>query len=402
MKVTKTKETTMNYQVQGYSLNMGCDPEFFLKDIKGIIRGAEKLVPKDGIPGNNGYGKTIIDGVQVEINPVPSTCRESLAHNISSCFISLKQKLATQNILSLSFDRTIEVSKEELDSLRDENKKFGCDPSSNSYGSKGNSVDLKKIDPEEYKYRSAGGHMHLGGASGETTKVLKNPTKLVPLLDILVGNTSVLLDRDPGNIERRKLYGRAGEYRTPPHGLEYRVLSNFWLQACPIMSLVFGSARLCVSILATDNLYGATKLFDAFTGAVKQEDIIQAINENNFDLAMSNFLKIEPLIYDLVPKQSPHHFALCPETVPLLNHYIKRVNESPLGLKYWHKQDPLEHWTTSFSGTDFGIVNFLNGVVQPDLIKHESDLKKNLEYIQKSLETNQKLLEKGILKTVAA
>ena len=58
------------------SPSMGCDPEFFLKDKEGSTIGSEKFIPKGGI--RVGGSKFIIDGVQAELNPAPSTCRALL------------------------------------------------------------------------------------------------------------------------------------------------------------------------------------------------------------------------------------------------------------------------------------------------------------------------------------
>lgn len=45
-------------------------------------------------------------------------------------------------------------------------------------------------------------------------------------IDAFVGLPSIIYDTD---VERRKLYGKAGCFRLQPYGFEYRTLSSFWI-----------------------------------------------------------------------------------------------------------------------------------------------------------------------------
>lgn len=263
-----------------FDIYMGSDPEFFFEK-DGKIIGAEKVLSKFNGTFHSERGQVIIDGVQAELNPDPSYCRNIASSNIASTMVALEKVLPEG--VTINLEQTVPVSKKELESLIPDNRCFGCTPSFNVYGD--NPIGIK--DASKYYKRSAGGHIHIG-VYGETTKELLDPVQLVPLLDILVGNTAVLLDRSEGNIERRKNYGRAGEYRVPPHGLEYRTLSNFWLYNHTLMHLMFGLVRQAVSYLGNGKR-------DEILALVNREDIVRAINENDFDLAMSNFKKLIPL-----------------------------------------------------------------------------------------------------------
>jgi len=206
----------------GHSIMMGCDPEFFFVDGRGKVVGSEKVLPKNGLkfkePSNSCYGYYendynkpifIIDGVQAELNPEPNTCRALLGNDIHLCFRQLRSMLKKkgQN-LTLSFDPLVSITQNELDSLSEKSKVFGCAPSSNIYQTR-NQARIR-VNPKKYLKRSAGGHIHLGtdGYQRNLRKKLKNAEIVVPILDAIVANTCVLIDRHPGNKERRVNYGR--------------------------------------------------------------------------------------------------------------------------------------------------------------------------------------------------
>jgi hypothetical protein len=375
------------------SVVFGCDPEFFFSKNNKIC-GSEKIISENGksISG----GRIIRDGVQAELNPLSNTCRESLANNIRNCFINLNQTLLEKNA-TVSFDEVVKISREEMDSLSKESKTFGCAPSLNLYESGESKI---KVNPEIYKYRSAGGHIHLGHCgsvvyngytaggnlfskivtlynkkyegisihelnnkektkpiidilyeksynrlpkddynitTSNDVKVFQEYEELIYLLDILVGNTGVLLDRNPLAVERRKVYGRAGEFRLTNYGVEYRVLSNFWLKNYTVYSLMFALARFAVCILTSDKNYKNTNFFDEITCKVKGKNIERAINENDFDLAMKNYLAIEKTLCEIVKGSS--------YTFPINNMYKTAFhNLVKNGINHYFKQDILKHW----------------------------------------------------------
>ncbi len=74
--------------------------------------------------------------------------------------------------------------------------------------------------------------------------------QLVKQLDYFLGIPSLLLDKDE---ERRHLYGKAGAFRPKPYGVEYRVLSNFWLKSPELMRWVYNTTHLAISELMKGN-----------------------------------------------------------------------------------------------------------------------------------------------------
>src|SRR3546814_5830384 len=89
------------------------------------------------------------------------------------------------------------------------------------------SSDLASQNP---LMRCAGGHLHVGWTEGESLGSIQhvmNCSDLVKQLDWYVGLWSLGKDKDK---VRRSLYGKAGACRIKPYGVEYRVLSNFWIK----------------------------------------------------------------------------------------------------------------------------------------------------------------------------
>lgn len=375
-----------------YNITLGADPEFFFKTVDGKTVGSEKFIPI----GEKGLGtlgplpayytaeekaaairtqsKVIVDGVQAELNPQEATCRQTVAGNITACMRKIKETLAAngKGIVADFRQSTVDVTAEELASLNENSRKFGCAPSQNAHDAKATIT----VDPEKYLKRSAGGHIHLsiyGNVTGSVTKTLHEAVfverhkDVVRILDIILGNTSVLMDRDPGNIERRKNYGYAGEYRLPKHGLEYRTLSNFWLQGVPLQSFVMGMARQAVEIVCDIQKPSA---YEALIEAVDMADIVKAINTNDFDLALSNWNKIEPIMLQITPANG--RYCIDRKTIERFAHFIARIKSD--GMQYWLPTDPLVHWTDANDGRYWGFQAFLEKFVQPDLTKYLADL----------------------------
>lgn len=309
--------------------NIGSDPEFFyMKD--GKVLSSELVLPKEGMVAYG--GKITIDGVQAEINPQEETCREMHASHIARCLHKVYQNLPKG--VTVSFDPLVPIELSVLDKLSEKAKHFGCTPSYNVYD---NENKMSIDDSSKYPYRPAGGHIHLGGnANSDYAKLYKNLPVLIPMLDIIVGNTCVLIDRHEGNKERRMCYGRAGEFRTPKHGVEYRTLSNFWLKSYPLMSFVFALARM-----AMDTIHFSTKennFAKEIMDAVDIKDIRKAINNNDFDLALKNFSKIKPILEKRMSSEHPLHVGNMKEFL----YFVGKVNTK--GLEYWFKTDPMKYW----------------------------------------------------------
>jgi hypothetical protein len=361
------------------TLYLGCDPEFFfLKN--GRVIGSERVLSVDGEEYEGRWGragKMIIDGVQAEINPIPDTCRQTLSYRIGSAFEKTKELMEAHKDakeLEISIDPLVPITPAELGDLSDKAKFFGCTPSKNIYDEK-NIMPIQ--DSSKYYFRSAGGHIHLGCSN--VAEAHKNAENIVKMLDILVGNTCVLVDRHEGNVERRKLYGRAGEYRTPKHGIEYRTPSNFWLENYIMTSFVFGLARLSMRIMDSSNFKqaeydengnhnGEFKTLPDFAqeifDAVDQEKIREAINNNDAVLAMENFKKIIPILERIVPSNM-REYVLDVNSIPQFLHFVKKGKEYFFGKVSSSKV--IANWIATIRNMGYGWEEFLARTVKADM-----------------------------------
>lgn len=351
-------------------INQGCDPEFFFSNAAGVVESANVL-PELGI--DSGRGKIVIDGLQAELNPSANSCREVLGVSISQLFRTMSRNLAMQSPdIKPSFSTAVTLTDADMEKLSDRAKTFGCSPSQNLDKEVGGKIS---VDPSTYRVRTAGGHIHLGEQSEivwrdtalahifteeqhRVNAVLKKPELLVPVLDAIVGNTCVLIDRDPINKERRKVYGRAGEFRTPAHGLEYRTLSNFWLQSYTLFSMVFNLTRDAVNLFASSD--EDNDFVEAVMERIDMRQVTRAINENDWHLAYRNFRAIQPVMSKIVNPGSYSIFA--PGRVKQFKYFAKK----PMG--YWFKEDPLTHWSNlGIIGQKFGIESFLDSIVTGEM-----------------------------------
>lgn len=328
---------------------VGCDPELFFQR-EGKIIGSERVIaqstPKwDPNGGDFAPTRVVVDGVQAELNPQYSYNVLGLQGNIRGAFQLLKGQLDQAPGVSICWRSVVPIAKRELDALSDKARMFGCQPSDNFYGHR-----PIRVNSAKYFKRSAGGHLHFGvrhprllsgGYSGLGVDLRRD---FVAPLDVLCGNTSVLIDREPLAAERRRNYGRAGEYRLTTFGLEYRTLSNFWLRHSALHDLMCGLAQFAANIYVND------ESLRLYTEAVNGRGIYtfrRAINKNDFDLALGNLLALRPLFEkwgDTQHEWDPPEqlFPIGASNFDKFLQFVERCRTTPLEEIF--PTDPLDHW----------------------------------------------------------
>lgn len=242
---------------------IGCDPEAFVKDKKtGEICSAIGLIPGDKDHphkiSENGHAIQT-DNVMVEFCVPPSNNSVKLFKDITYCLAFINQILPSN--LETVIQASATLDKKHLKSKQA--KTFGCDPDFNVYTLQPN------VPPNSRGVlRSAGGHIHIGYENPDFTKNLK----IVRAMDLFLGIPSILLDTDT---ERKKMYGKAGAYREKPYGVEYRVLSNFWIQSQETVDWAVKQTNKAVAFASEEDW------LDDETSA----NIQLAINNQDLDLA---------------------------------------------------------------------------------------------------------------------
>lgn len=315
------------------NLTYGTDPEGFLEK-DGQIIGSERVIPEHGIV-NATWGTPFVvrDGVQFELNPAAATSILGVATNLSSAFSLLKRQLLQTPEITPNWSRIVEVSKTELSGLGPKARELGCLPSMNIYGDQ-----PLKCNKKTYRKRSTGGHVHLGLRA---TNVFSNGrderSRLIPLQDIFVGNFCVLLDRDPGAAERRENYGRAGEFRLPPHGIEYRTPDNFWLKSYTLMSFVFGMANLATSVLV--HTVAGANYENELVKIVNIRRVRKAIEKNDISLAIQNINDLRPWLAKVLPETG---FPVAPSTIGKFIELGEGIESR--GIDSFFADDPMTHW----------------------------------------------------------
>lgn len=203
----------------------GADPELFILNADGEIVSAEGIIPgtKDK-PFNVAFGAVQVDGMAAEFNIEPSETFQEFSHHIETVMDQLAGMLPPgytfYNGVSVDFSEKV------WNETADKAKELGCSPDFNAWTGEVNPPPENLDNP---RTRCAGGHIHIGWTEDEDLGNLdhiNNGRDLVKQLDYYLGGWSLQHDKDP---IRRGLYGKAGACRFKPYGVEYRVLSNFWI-----------------------------------------------------------------------------------------------------------------------------------------------------------------------------
>jgi len=210
-------------------ITMGMDPEFFIADPAG------QPIPAFSVLASKKENPYLFwDGFQAECTVRPRTCHQELAKQLAGALARCTHKILPTPIWHVpsAFLQTADA----------DHVRLGCDPSYNVYNMRGRHVE----DGRQLPWRFAGGHVHF-----EMAEAQKQPPRVrscIRALDAILATACVCFAQGVDMAIRRKYYGLPGEFRLPPHGLEYRTLSNFWMYHPAAYHLVFDLARWAFAI----------------------------------------------------------------------------------------------------------------------------------------------------------
>jgi len=253
------------------NFTFGCDPELFIKDAKGNLVSAAGLIPgtKEN-PHPVDCGAVQVDGMAAEFNIDAASTFEQFDNNIETVMAALKAMLPKG--YSFCIEPHVRFPKEVFEAAPDEAKELGCTPDFNAWTG---SVNPPPNAPDDPYLRTASGHIHIGWSkkgdepfSPSNEQHILNCCDMVKQLDWFLGAWSLLHDPDP---VRRKLYGKAGAYRPKPYGVEYRVLSNFWIKTRELRLEVWNRLQK-----AAENM--AQRFYPEYVSPNQNQELISSIN----------------------------------------------------------------------------------------------------------------------------
>jgi len=285
------------------NMTIGCDPEFFLKDSKTgkLISAIPHVTGTKEVPlPLPGGGNIQRDNVAVEVATAPANSCEMFVSGIERILKEAVSILpAGTEIVALpsaSFDQ------KELE--HPEAQRFGCDPDYDAW-------EVCQNDPPcaaDATFRSCGAHIHVGtdGKDGNSF-LLEFEGKLltVKVMDCIHGLISTVLDSSKESIDRRKLYGKPGAHRPKDYGVEYRVLSNYWLKSPVTVMLMYHLTEDALAVIRAE----------------KANDIIRAIGESQIKSIITNGdseaanKAINDHILPILSEDSVHYFNAALEKV---------------------------------------------------------------------------------------
>lgn len=256
---------------------VGCDPEVFVRQ-SGVFKSAHGLIRGDKKhPYKVKRGAVQVDGMALEFNIDPAATDDEFVINVQEVFNTLKLMVPDYEVIATPvahFDMAY-IKAQPAEALE-----LGCDPDFDAWNGQPNT----KPDAER-PMRTASGHVHIGWTNGKSvdSSAHRDEAFLVGRqMDFYLGLPSLFYDTCT---ERREMYGKAGCVRVKPYGVEYRTLSNAWLNSESLMRWVFNNIQS-----------GIKGLMEGRVLEEKYGDIREIINNNQVDKA-KKIMDAEGIVY---------------------------------------------------------------------------------------------------------
>lgn len=209
-------------RVNGIEILVGSDPELFVKKDGEFLSGHDLIPGTKEDPHPVRGGAVQVDGTALEFNTNPANNRRNFHRSTNAVIKALSNMIPDE--MELVANPTAHFAKEYMQGLPEKALELGCDPDYNAYTGEQNPVP----DANRH-FRTGAGHIHVGWTDVKDpfdATHMSECRALVQAMDVFLGAPSILIDDD---YRRRELYGKAGAFRPKTYGVEYRVLSNFWV-----------------------------------------------------------------------------------------------------------------------------------------------------------------------------
>lgn len=249
---------------------VGADPEVFVRAGGKFVSAHNMIAGSKHEPFPVQNGAVQVDGMALEFNITPASTPHDFVYNINTVRRQLERMIPKDHVLSIS--AAADFDPEYMAKQPEDAKKLGCEPDFNAYS--------RQINPSPEQHptmRVAGGHVHLGwGEDFEPFSISHFDAccTVVKQLDFWLGLPSIILDHDT---KRKQMYGKAGAFRPKPYGVEYRTLSNFWIENDDLIGLVFNNTKAGFTMLA-EGTDLSEKYGDICQQTIDTNDKTRAIN----------------------------------------------------------------------------------------------------------------------------
>lgn len=264
----------VSFTKNALGVSTGADPEVFVLDGKGKVIPAWKFLPPQKTP--SGIVNTRFwDGFQAEFTFAESGCHSWVGDRVQA---ALKDILSAARKVDptaqLTYKSVVPVLHSTLSRAKKEYVQFGCAPSLNVYDTE----HFEIPDGREVPIRFAGCHLHFGINSFYAPKggVVSFIPYAVRALDRVIGPLMTALLSGLEDERRRRYYGRAGEYRTPEHGMEWRVPSSTILCHPAVFFLIIDTARFTLGVAKKEGTLDT--LCPVEGGDARIQDIVNNLN----------------------------------------------------------------------------------------------------------------------------
>ena len=225
---------------------VGCDPEVFVKK-NGVFQSAFNLIKGDKrAPQKVRNGAVQVDGMALEFNIDPAKTEDEFCFYVQDVLNTMTKMVPEYEVVAVPvahFDAGY-MKLQPAAALE-----LGCDPDFNAWDGM-----VNKKPNGSRPMRTAAGHIHIGWSKDEDISDPDHMNRchmVVKQLDFYLGLVSLFYDADT---ERREMYGCAGCYRPKSYGVEYRTLSNAWLNSEELMRLVYRNTVKGVQEVMAGNL----------------------------------------------------------------------------------------------------------------------------------------------------
>jgi hypothetical protein len=139
----------------------GADIELFVEKQYGNGRKKKVVSATTIVAKNKSYRnkkKIKSDGILLEVNPSPSTCRDSVRGDFTNIAIDMNKIQQNKNVV-FKLENTVDIPQNDFDKIVDEDKEMGCLPDIDAYKDEENRIPHHLKDRPR---RTAGGHIHIG------------------------------------------------------------------------------------------------------------------------------------------------------------------------------------------------------------------------------------------------